>query len=492
MNSFRILTGLCLSAMLGACSVNESASGSSWLTQIGGLGPEIVFDLAETSDGRLCATGTFYNEAEFGRAERAVTLSALHTQDIFLACFDHTGQLDKALQFGTRLGDEPRAIAALPGGDVVITGYFAHEFGAARSGATRASGSADVFLSRINPQGEEVWTRRFGGKLADNGAALAVDPEGNILLAGNFQDIITYPVGEKTRKLVSAGGRDAFVLKLDNEGNVLWGRSFGGPGRDEALRVTTGHDGRVLVAGVFEAEARLAGADHTRLIALGNADAYLLALEEDGEFAWSRHIAGRNREQVSGLVRDTAGNVYMAGGFLETIVLPDGRSLVSEGSNDIYLIRFDHEGALQWADRLGGKEIDEAFDLAISNYDELLLSGYFQGTSDFAPGPAEHRLTSSGVGNSDGFVLTLDTDGKVVTSLQAAGEGVEMAFAVTALGDGGMATAGLFNRDLDLSIAGQAPLSKRGKTDVFLARFAPGMHPAQSGGGSGYTETASP
>ncbi len=495
MNTNRFLSTICLSALLGACSATETTHEDAWLAQIGGLGPEIVFDLAETSDGRLCATGTFFNQAEFGSGERKVALQAEHTQDIYLACYDHAGQLDQALQFGTRRGDESRAIAALPGGDVLITGYFAHEFGAGRSAATAASGGADIFLSRINPQGEEVWTRRFGGKFADNGTALAVAPDGSILLAGNFQDIFMFPVGGKTRKLVSAGGRDAFVLKLNPAGEVLWGRSFGGPSRDEALRVAHGADGRVLLGGVFVGEAGLAASDSARLIALGNADAFLLAFEADGELAWSRHIAGRNREHVSGLASDSTGNVYITGNFLETIILPDGRSLESRGSSDIFLLRFDREGGLQRADQLGGPEVDEVFDLDISATDELLLSGYFQGSSNFAPDDAEHLLNSSGVGNSDGFILALDANGQVLSSTQAAGEGVEMAFAVTALKDGGIATAGLFNRDLDLSLKGQAKLSKRGKTDVFLARLGPGKTqaaPLQGGSTTGTTEAASP
>ncbi len=471
MKKANLLSVLAITTFVGACSAAEQRDQSTWIAQIGGLGPEIAFDVTETSDGRLCATGTFFNTAEFGAGERRVSLVADHIQDIYLACYTRDGELATAVQFGTRQGEEPRAIAALPGGDVVITGYFTSAFGVGKSAATQAAGGPDIFLSRIDADGKEVWTKRFGGKSADIGSALAVNSDGDILLAGNFRDVMTFEAGGKTRKLVSAGDRDAFVLKLTADGEALWGRSFGGPGRDEALRVTNDAGGRVLVAGVFHKEARLADSSAPSMIALGNSDAFLFAFESNGDLAWSKQIAGKNREHVSGLASDSEGHVYLAGSFLQTIVTPAGNSLVSAGSTDIFLVKFDRDGGQLWAHRLGGEQVDEAFDLDITPEDSVLISGHFQGRSDFAPGEQVFEMTSTGEGNSDAFLLEIDGAGQIRAALIGTGQGVEMAFAVAALAEGGLVTAGLFNQDLDLHLAGFEAIKKRGKTDVFLARL---------------------
>lgn len=472
MNVARLVAALLTVSSVGACSSGAPEKNEAWIAQIGGLGPEIVFDITETDDQRICATGTFYNTTEFGAGERTLELTADEIQDIFLACYDEKGRLESAVQFGAELGDEPRAIAALPGGDVVITGYFAHSFGAGKSATISTENNPEIFLSRLAPGGKEVWTRRIGGRLADIGNALAVTPAGNIFLAGSFQDVLLYEAGDKTQKLVSAGNRDAFVLKLTPDGEAIWGRRFGGAGRDEAQKIAIGVDGRVFVAGSFRDEASLDDGQAV-MSAAGNTDAFLIAFEDNGDFAWSKQVAGSNREHVSGLVTSQDGHVYMSGGFLQSIVLPNGEGLESAGSSDIFLMGFNQEGTQLWGHRLGGEQVDDALDLAITQRGTLLLAGYFQGRADFAPGPREYFLDPFTQGNSDAFLVELDADSSVISAIRAGGAGVEMAFAVVALANGDIAASGLFNQNIAFGPGGLEELQKRGKTDAFLVRFHP-------------------
>lgn len=468
-----LLATILLATGVSACTASDPGESNTWVAQMGGLSPEVVFDIAETSDGRLCALGTFQNTAKFGDGNQEVSLTAEHIQDIFLSCYEADGRLSTVVQFGTRLGDEPRAIAALPGGDVVITGYFANTFGSGRSASSTASGSPDIFLSRINREGKEVWTHTFGGRLADSGNSLAVTEEGQILLAGSFQDIMMFEAGGKTSKLVSNGNRDAFVLKIDASGEVLWGRAFGGSQRDEAQRVASGKDGQVLVAGTFKDSAKMSGVDSASMTALGAADAFLLALDQGGDLVWSKQVAGKNSERVGGLGSDSQGRIYLVGSFLQMVVMPNGESLQSAGSTDIFVASFNYHGDQLWAGRLGGEQVDDVLDATISGEDTLLLAGYFQGAADFSADASEFMLQSTAEGNSDLFLAELDDKAALRSALRLGGEGVEMAFAVSALADGGIAASGLFNHDLDVGVTRITPIHKRGKTDVFLARLNP-------------------
>ena len=450
---------------------HESAGADNWMAHIGGTGAEVVFDLVETADGRLCATGTFSESAIFGDGEREITLQADLIQDLYLVCYTHDGKLETAIQFGADISDQPRAIGSFANGDILLTGYFLNRLGAGKSATLKADGGADIFLTRLNRKGEEVWSRKFGGSFADNGNALAITPDGDILLAGNFQDVITYDIAGETHKITSAGSRDAFVFRLDGEGNILWAESFGGTGRDEANRVVAGKDGSVVIAGTFE-DTAMVGQRTAKMTSHGYADAFLIAFDANGEVRWSRQIAGSNREYVSGLVADSVGNLFLSGNFLDELQLPDGRSLTSQGSADIFLLRFNAEGDQQWARRVGGIDNDESFDLAITPGRELLLSGHFQGEIDIPVDDASVVLQSSGTGNPDGFILTFDTNGKHGHAITAAGDGVETMFAVAALQGGGIASAGFFNKEVAIVEDGLVKLEKRGKTDVFLARMA--------------------
>lgn len=447
-----------------------AASANNWMAQIGGLGAEVVFDLTETSDGRLCATGTFSNDTLFGAADHQVTLHADTIQDIYVACYANDGKLETAVQFGADISDQPRAIAALPDGDILITGYFLNRFGAGKSGTLVAEGGADIFLTRLDRNGEEVWSRKFGGSFADNGNALAVTADGDILLAGNFQDAITYKSGDEIHEITSAGSRDAFVFRLNDDGEILWAESFGGKGRDEASRVVAADDGSIIIAGTFE-DTAMVGRSTGKMTSRGGTDAFLIAFSAEGQLAWSRQIGSANREYVSGLVTDGQGNLFLSGNFLDTLILPDGSDLRSAGSTDAFLLRFGSDGEQHWARRIGGDEIDESFDLAITEGRELLMSGHFQGDIEIPVANAKVLLRSSGKGNPDGFIMTFDTNGNHGQAITAAGDGVETLFAVAALRGGGIAAAGFFNKEVSIVADGLVKLTKRGKTDVFLARM---------------------
>lgn len=460
----------CAVMMAGLLAMG-SAFADNWMAQIGGLGAEDVFDLTETSDQRLCATGTFSGTAHFGAADRQVTLRAEVAQDVYVACFSAEGTLDMAVQFGGDISDQPRAIAALPGGDIVITGYFLDTFGAGGSKALTASGGADIFLIRLNSAGEAVWSRRFGGSFADKGNALAITPDGDILLAGNFQNELAYENGGETHEIKSAGERDAFVFRIDSLGNVLWAESFGGSGHDEASRVIAGPGGDVYIAGTFEGTASLADGAGVMSAAHGE-DAFLIALDADGQLNWSHQISSANREYVSGLVADERGDLYISGNFLGKLDPPNGVALNSAGGTDIFLMKFDATGKQVWSRRVGGAENEESFDLAVSAGQELMLSGHFQGDIDLPIMGKLIKLKSSGMGNPDGLILTFDSQGQYRQAATAAGDGVETVFTITALQGGGVATAGFFNQEVTLLIDGLSKLVRRGNTDVFVVRVA--------------------
>lgn len=458
-------------AVLAILLTVSAAQADNWMTQIGGVGSEVVFDLVETSDQRLCATGTFTDEAQFGEGRRQVTLRADAIQDIYVACFDAGGRLQNAVQFGADISDQPRAMAALPDGDILVTGYFLNSIGVGKSRSLQASGGADIFLIRLNKAGEEVWSRRFGGSFADSGTALAIAPDGDILLAGNFQDTISYAHAGETKQISSSGGRDAFVFRLDSDGTIKWAESFGGKGRDEASRVAVGVNGTVYVAGTFESTA-LVAQKTGKMTALNDADAFLIAFGADGAMLWSRQVAGSNREYVSGLAIDAKGDLYVSGNFSGDLQPHSGATLSSAGGTDIFLLKFAANGDSLWQRRVGGPDVDESFDLAITADQALLLSGHFQGSLDLQIAGQAVELKSHGKGNPDGFVLTIDAAGEFRQAVTAAGDGVETVFAVTALQSGGIATAGFFNREVLMEYEGLRKLQKRGKTDVFLVRVS--------------------
>lgn len=444
-----------LAALLIAAAATTASTAATWLTQIGGSGPEIVYDVTETHDRRICATGAFEAEATFGSGTRQATLAAVNGHDLFVACYDSDGRLHFATALGAARGDRPRAIAALPDGDVVVTGHASR---------TADSSNADLFLTRIGVDGAVRWTRALGGPGHDSGRAVAVTGDGAIFVTGTFENAIAAAADGLVRPLRSAGARDALIARFDTDGRVVWASRFGGTDDDEGAVIVADERG-VLVGGTFREVASFGG---QRVAAQGDQDVFLMALDGDGNPHWLRALGGEDSETVAGMVRDARGRIHLAGNFERRIELPGERALQSVGGSDVYLARFDANGRLQHAASFGGRLSDQVYAVARSRGDGLLLSGRFQGTADVDPGPGVASLIARSPTDEGGFLLRLDSRGEYVSASALEGAGMEIALGLAALSDGGTVVAGLFSEDLN--VAHLPPLSNRGNTDVFLMR----------------------
>lgn len=144
---------------------------------------------------------------------------------------------------GTDYGTE---ICADASGNTYATGYFTGTItmGGFTLTAAGSSGNADVYVAKIDPNGNYLWAVRAGGTDSETGFGIAVDAVGNVFVAGYFFGSTSFGV----TTLVSAGQFDLFIAKLDANGNWLWARRAGGIDYDNACGVTT-DDCRQLALG---------------------------------------------------------------------------------------------------------------------------------------------------------------------------------------------------------------------------------------------------
>jgi predicted enzyme related to lactoylglutathione lyase len=137
-------------------------------------------------------------------------------------------------QFGTAKDDFAKALAVDAEGNIVVAGTTMGNL----SGSS--AGNYDSFVRKYGPKGNELWTRQFGTAKDDFAKALAVDAEGNIVVAG-------YTWGSLSGAY--AGVSDAFVRKYDPKGAVLWTRQFGTDSIDEATALVVDAGGNIIVMG---------------------------------------------------------------------------------------------------------------------------------------------------------------------------------------------------------------------------------------------------
>jgi cysteine-rich repeat protein len=323
--------------------------------------------------------------------------------NIFVEKLNAQGQHLWSRSFGGSHYKFVRDIAVDSAGNILITGYFygTTDFG---GGSLSSANSYDVFAVKLDAQGQHLWSRRLGGTDDDYGMGIAVDSADNVLLTGYFEGTTDLGGGP----LDSAGSYDydLFAVKLDAQGQHLWSRRFGGTGSENVEAIAVDSTGNVLLTGYFYGTTDFGGGP------LDSADSYIpdifaVKLNAQGQHLWSRRFGGAGENHGTDIAVDTTGNVLLAGYFGGTADFGGG-ALDSTGLSDIFAVKLDTQGQHLWSRRFGGPDGEDVRAIAVDSAGNVLLTGYFRGTADFSGG----TLYSTGL--SDIFAVKLDAQGQHV------------------------------------------------------------------------------
>ena len=257
-----------------------------------------------------------------------------------------------------------------------------------------------------------MWARHWGATDDDRGYGVAVDGSGNVYVTGAFQLSVDFDPGAGTTNLTSTTGMwaDGFVSKLDSSGNFVWARRWGSTVYDYGYGVAVDGSGTVHVTGSFQGTVDFdPGAGTTSLVSsLTCAVAILLKLDSSGGLVWAPHWGAGSDDRGYGVVLDGSGYVYVTGSFSGTADFDPGpgtTDLVSGGGTDVFASKLDSSGDFVWARHWGDTGDDEGRGVALDGSGNVHVTGFFQGTVDFDPGPGTTDLISGG--DNDGFVSRL-------------------------------------------------------------------------------------
>lgn len=354
-----------------------------------------------------------------------------------------------------------------------------------------SAGQTDVFVARLDTAAHVTWAVAVGGAGADEGRAIAVAPAGDVYVTGTFTGTADFDPGPGRTELTSAGGTDAFLLRLSAKGDLVWARRFGGKLADAGLRVAAGRDA-VWVTGSFQgtldAPAPLAGT-----ASAGGSDAFLLAIGLDGVPLWARRIGGAKDDEGRGVAAGRNGEVWVAGSFAEAPSLgPDIGPLDfrSAGHADVFLLHFDAAGKLLWSGRLGGTGDDVCEGLAATVAGGAAVVGTFHGTADLDPGP--NPLSVASHGGSDAFLARVDGTGRLLWAHGFGETGDDLGLAVTGDRFGSVYATGFLARRHNDSMGWVAEYSDSGERAWSVGLQATGGLEALAVAvdGAGYTAVA--
>lgn len=352
-----------------------------------------------------------------------------------------------ARRFGDEVEQYASGVVVTEDDRILVVGdvFGSADFG---GGARESAGDSDVFVAKLSPTGEHVWSARFGGPGADYGNAIALDPQGNILITGSFTETATF--GGST--LTSLGATDVFVAKLSPEGDVLWVERFGDLTDQKAIRVTSNSKGDVLVTGCMAGSMAVG---QTTLVSLGGDDAFTIALDPDGGPLWARSTGGIGNECGFRITADVDDNLLVAGVYDSSVTFE--QTFVTAGATDIFLAKLSPTGDPLWSHGYGGPGTELPGGLVTGDDGRVVLTGAYSGTVDF-----QGKQPLNAKASADPFVLTTDASGKTLWSRGLGGGETELLVAATLDHQGDILVAGYSGPDAVNVDARVAKISREG------------------------------
>jgi hypothetical protein len=343
-----------------------------WWKHIGGIHIDDVRSAAIDAAGSALIVGSFRDTVDFGGGP----LTATTVSDVFVAKYTAEGVHLWSKGFGPGL-NRGTDIAVDSQGSVILIGDFrtdAVDFG---GGGLTGGGKGDIFVVKLSPDGEHVWSRALGGDGFDFAGSVACDQADDVLFATGL-------------------GSNVLLGKLSKGGELLWTRETGyvdsnlseyPPIRDAAVD----GNGDLILTGQFNDTAYLGG---TPLISAGGGDIFVAkASGKDGAHIWSQRFGDSysviaEADRGYGVTIDEGNAIIVAGSFRGDVDLGGGP--ISSGEyDDAFLVKLGPDGGHVWSKNLGSQSLGVATGVAVDAQGNLAVMLTQYGPGNVGGGPKD-------------------------------------------------------------------------------------------------------
>ena len=423
----KILFTICCCAAL---ALNAQTPTFDWAINLGGINYDRGFEIVTDAAGDVYVAGIISGTGDFDPGSGVVNLVSNGNDDMFIAKYTAAGSLVWAYNIGGTGNEVVTAMAIDASGSCYITGRFAgtvdFDPGAGTSTIT-ASGPFDVYIVKLNTSGNLLWAKNFGGTFGTFVNDLSIDASGSVYTIGTSQATTDFDPSAAVYELVSTGGQDPYMAKLDASGNFVWALNTGFS--ISALNIDINN--ALYLTGIFNdtTDFDFDTTQTINLISLGGSDIYIAKFDTDANFVWVKSVGGTDNESPGAINTDAVGNIIICGTFVGTADFDPGAGIanltaVGTGSNlsDMFFLKLDAAGNYVWAKRIGGNSIDFPTDIDTDNAGNVYFCGQFKSSVvDFDPDPTVTFNLNGTFSSYDAFVLILSTTGNFIYAYEIGG-----------------------------------------------------------------------
>ncbi len=419
----------------GTLSLQAQIPTFDWAFNIGVGGNVYTRSMILDDVGNIYTIGSFnWGPIDFDPGPDSLNFTSAGETDIYVSKFDASGDFIWAKRFGGTDDDDGSSIAVDDSGNIYFTGYFKDvaDFDPGPGVYNlSSSGGSEIFVCKLDANGNLLWAKQMGSTSADDGAGIAVDAAGNVYVTGSFEQTLTFNTNAGIGNLTSNGRHDIFICKFDELGVIQWVKQIGSTEQDYGAEIAIDDASNLFLTGSFSGTVDFdPGTGVNNLMSPTSDNCFILKLNTSGNFVWATQLALPDPVDGSAITLDALGNIYVAGGGYGTAIS-----------------KLNANGNIMWSKFLPGLN-DWASSIAVDASGNVYVTGYFRGTVDFDPGPNSVIFNSSNA--DDSYIIKFDASGNYVWAYQIGEPGFDEYGAAIALdASGNIYSYGSFRYTVD-------------------------------------------
>lgn len=308
----------------------DSEGAFLWAINIDGAQVDLAAAVTTDADNNIYVTGTFNDQVDFDPDPDneilldADQLTGWGSAATFILKIDSEGNVIWAHDIpNDNKGGNPHDIVTDSESNVYITGYFTGLTDFGTDGIEGiVTGAHDCYLVKFDTDGNYLWMQVLSSTAFNIGNALAIDPEDNVYLTGKFGASVDFDRGDEEFILTALGYEDAFIQKLDAEGELIWVKQIGGSGSTNAHDISVETHGKfeVYITGTFSGTTDFdpnAGVYNMSVASSGfwSQEVFFEKLDENGAYEWAEQIDNSQQSSASTIFPTLDGGVLISGVF---------------------------------------------------------------------------------------------------------------------------------------------------------------------------------
>ena len=414
--------------MLLTARADETAPDVEWQRRLGGSLDDAAFSILQTSDGGYIFAGiTQSNDGDVsgnhgGQDAWIVKLNSLG-EIVWQRCFGGSDD-DLALSiqqtndggyiFAGATKSNDGDVPGYRGGFVTWMGKFLLEYFTKLREIENSV--QDVWIVKLNASGETEWQKCLGGSRIDVARAIQQTSDGGYIFAGATNSNNGDVSGNH-------GGEDAWIVKLNASGKLVWQRCFGGSGDDMATSIQQTNDGGYIFAGwTLTGDGDVSGNN-------GGTDAWIVKLNASGKIVWQRCLGGSSTDFANSIQQTNDGGYILAGNTDSN----DGDVSGNHGKQDVWIVKLNESGEIVWQKCLGGSGDDIAASIQQTSDGGYIFCGGTYSSDDDVSGDKD---------DLNAWVVKLNTSGEIAWQRRLGDTGDDLAVSIQQMSDGGFVFAG--------------------------------------------------